>query len=429
MITGKHRGGYDANKFRNQVGRILLSSETAEELAESVTTLIQQHLQVAFCIVYIKHSSWRKAKIIGDAQTVNLTELESLLVSGHVHNKLHRAPLLQDITDKVLLRALHQAGIAVVANLDSNEHDFQGFLVLGNKLDGDQFSRDQQQMISDLALDIGLATQRVINLDIARCAADILREKCAKESHQLRQVKHRLQVIEQTKDDFISMASHQLRTPLTSVKGYVSMVLDGDAGELNETQAKLLNQAFISSQRMVYLISDLLNVSRLRNGKFIIEKNNSNLAKGIGEEVQQLVSTAQSRGLTLSFEAPEDFPLYHLDEMKLRQVAMNFVDNAIYYTPSGGKILVALTDKPQSIEFTVKDTGIGVPQKEQHRLFSKFFRAGNAQKARPDGTGLGLYMAKKAIVAHGGAIIFKSQEGKGSTFGFTIPKSEIQNQE
>lgn len=203
------------------------------------------------------------------------------------------------------------------------------------------------------------------------------------------------------------------------------MVLEGDGGKLKEQQAKLLTQAFVSSQRMVYLISDLLNVSRLKTGKFLIEPVPTNLADIIEEEVTQLQETAKGRNLELKYHKPENFPALMLDETKLRQVIMNFIDNAVYYTPNGGHIEVHLTQTPQSIEFTVVDDGIGVPKREQHHLFSKFYRAHNAKRARPDGTGLGLFMAKKVIVAQGGATIFRSQEGKGSTFGFTFPKAKL----
>ena len=231
--------------------------------------------------------------------------------------------------------------------------------------------------------------------------------------------------MDQTKDDFISMASHQLRTPLTSVKGYVSMVLDGDAGQINDLQRKLLNQSYISSQRMVYLISDLLNVSRLRTGKFLIEAIPSNLAKVIKDEIEQLQETAKGRNLELTYEMPKQFPTLMLDETKIRQVIMNFIDNAIYYTPSGGHINVKLTDTKERVSFTVTDDGIGVPKQEQPHLFGKFYRAHNARRARPDGTGLGLFMAKKVIVAQGGAILFKSQENRGSVFGFTFTKAHL----
>jgi len=221
------------------------------------------------------------------------------------------------------------------------------------------------------------------------------------------------------------MASHQLRTPLTSVKGYVSMVLDGDGGQINETQRKLLTQSFLSAQRMVYLISDLLNVSRLKTGKFVIEPAESHLDRVIEEEVEQLAETVKGRGLEMEYHKPENFPALMLDETKIRQVIMNFIDNAIYYTPSGGHIDVYLVDKPDSIEFTVVDNGIGVPKHEQHHLFTKFYRAKNARNARPDGTGLGIFMAKKVVIAQGGAVIFKSVEHKGSTFGFTFPKAKL----
>ncbi len=242
---------------------------------------------------------------------------------------------------------------------------------------------------------------------------------------QLERSNRRLKMLDRTKDDFISMASHQLRTPLTSVKGYVSMVLDGDAGKISPLQRKLLNQSFVSSQRMAYLISDLLNVSRLRTGKFIIEPTAIDLSRVIEEELSQLIETAKGRNLQLKFHKPKQFPTLPMDETKMRQVIMNFVDNAMYYTPAGGHIDVYLRDKPDSIEFTVVDDGIGVPRHEQHHLFSKFYRAHNAQRARPDGTGLGLFMAKKVVIAQGGAIIFKSREGHGSTFGFTFPKNKL----
>jgi signal transduction histidine kinase len=206
------------------------------------------------------------------------------------------------------------------------------------------------------------------------------------------------------------------------------MVLEGDAGKVNANQKKLLDQAFISSQRMVYLIADLLNVSRPRTGKFVIEPKPTQLADVIETEISQLTETAKGRGLELTYNKPKDFPTLMLDETKIRQVIMNFADNAIYYTQTGpnrGHIHIALEDKGSSIEFTVTDDGIGVPKEAQHHLFTKFYRAGNAQHARPDGTGLGLFMAKKVIVAQGGALIFHSQEGKGSTFGFSFPKSQV----
>jgi signal transduction histidine kinase len=242
---------------------------------------------------------------------------------------------------------------------------------------------------------------------------------------QLRVSNNKLRELDEAKDDFVSMASHQLRTPLTSVKGYVSMVLEGDAGKINEAQRKLLTQSYYSSQRMVYLIADLLNVSRLRTGKFVINNAPVNLANLVEEEIMQLKETAANRNLKLTYDKPKNFPELMLDETKIRQIVMNFSDNAIYYTPAGGHINIKLLDLEKTVEMRVEDNGIGVPRSERAHLFTKFYRAGNARQARPDGTGLGLFMAKKVIIAQGGALIFETKEGKGSTFGFVFSKHKM----
>lgn len=253
----------------------------------------------------------------------------------------------------------------------------------------------------------------------------LLYEENVRVVRQLQQTNDRLKEIDAAKDEFISMASHQLRTPLTSMKGYVSMVLDGDMGDLNDGQRSMLQQAYDSSQRMVYLISDLLNVSRLRTGKFIIQNKVSDLVQVVNDELRQLSTAAVARKVHFTFNAPANFPKVVLDEMKVRQVIMNFLDNALYYSPDGGEVTVELAADDKVIRYTVTDTGLGVPKEEQKYLFTKFYRAQNARKIRPDGTGLGLYMARKVIAAQGGAIIFKSVEGEGSTFGFTFPLEKI----
>jgi len=203
------------------------------------------------------------------------------------------------------------------------------------------------------------------------------------------------------------------------------MVLEGDVGAVKKDQAKMIKQAFDSAEQMVFLIADLLNVSRLQSGKFVIENKPTDMAKLVSSEVDRLKETAHNHGVSLACQVDDKFPTLNLDENKIRQVVMNFIDNAIYYTPSGGTIDVKLQAGDHEITYTVTDTGLGVPKAVQHKLFSKFYRADNAKKMRPDGTGLGLFMAKKVIVAQGGAIIFKSTEGKGSTFGFSFPRKLV----
>lgn len=289
-----------------------------------------------------------------------------------------------------------------------------GLLVIGFQNPLTSLSETDSKLLGRLSESIGVALDN-----------KLLFEENQYVLKQLQESNKRLKELDETKDDFISMASHQLRTPLTSVKGYISMIMEGDAGKINHMQREMLGQAFFSSQRMVYLIADLLNVSRLKTGKFIIEPTPVDLSVVVEEELGQLEETAASRDLKLIYDKPKHFPLLMLDEVKTRQVIMNFVDNAIYYTPQGGRIDVQLTEKGGTVELRVTDDGIGVPKSEQPHLFTKFYRAGNARKARPDGTGLGLFMAKKVVVAQGGSVIFESKEGKGSTFGFVFSRSKL----
>jgi signal transduction histidine kinase len=203
------------------------------------------------------------------------------------------------------------------------------------------------------------------------------------------------------------------------------MVLEGDAGKITGMQRQLLGEAFTSSERMVHLINDFLNVSRLQTGKFILEMHAVDLAKVTAQEVESLQTTAHAHDLKLNYRVPDYFPVLYVDEGKIRQVLMNFIDNAIYYSPESTTINVTLTVEEGFAVLKVKDTGIGVPQAEQAHLFTKFYRASNARKQRPDGTGVGLFLAKKVIVAHGGNMLFSSVEGEGSTFGFRLPIKKL----
>lgn len=406
-----YRDAYEPQDVLDGISSVLVGTVQLREIRDKVQEILSEHLHPNSVIFLL-----RKDADVGQKELMRALLKSDVVVASTDDMS---SPKYVHIVNN--LRALD---IALVARLRTTHEDL-GFMLLGYRHSGALYSGADQRMIRVVTDELAIAMQNAYRFQEIEKFNLTLQQKVDEATKKLRKTNERLKVLDQTKDDFISMASHQLRTPLTSVKGYVSMVLDGDGGKINDTQRKLLTQSFLSAQRMVYLISDLLNVSRLKTGKFIIEPIESNLANVIEEEVAQLTETVKGRGLELVYHKPEHFPVLMLDETKIRQVLMNFIDNAIYYTPTGGHIDVYLVEKPESIEFTVVDNGIGVPKHEQHHLFSKFYRAKNAQSARPDGTGLGIFMAKKVVLAQGGAVIFKSTEGKGSTFGFTFPKIKL----
>ena len=248
-----------------------------------------------------------------------------------------------------------------------------------------------------------------------------LQRKIDEATKELRFSNRQLQRLDEAKNEFISMASHQLRTPLTSIKGYLDMMLEGDLGKITPTQRAVLREAFSSSERMVRLINDFLNVSRLQTGKFNIDKQKIDIAQILRDEVALLKVVADQRSVEMDLKIDKKVPLITADSEKIRQVMLNMIDNAIYYSNPHKKVIISLKNSNGAIEFTVKDSGIGVPKSEQANLFGKFFRGTNARKKRPDGTGVGLFLARKVILSHDGEMIFESEEGKGSTFGFKLP--------
>ncbi len=246
-----------------------------------------------------------------------------------------------------------------------------------------------------------------------------LQDKVNHATARLRAANKNLKVLDHAKDEFISMASHQLGTPLTAIMGYLSMTLDDDHNNLTPTQKQYVGYAMEASERMGAMSADLLNVSRLSAGRFVIRRELVDLTAVVQGEVEQLRPAAERKGLKLVFAA-EKLPQIAVDVSKTRQVIMNFIDNAIYYTEKGS-VSVKLERLHDAVAFTVTDTGMGVPAAEKSKLFAKFYRAANAKESRPDGTGLGLYLAKTVTEEQGGSIIFDSEEGRGSTFGFVLP--------
>lgn len=417
------KDSYDPQVLLDHLSSILVGNIQLEAILSQSAGLLVEYLKVtrADFIIGTEHKGYR----ITSHSHINDSSLPPTFFASL--KKYHQEVILVDdlsYRDGALKSGLLERNYGAVIRLKTKTSDV-GYMAVGNKKSGDIFSSLDTRVMGIVADELALAIENALRFEEIQKFNITLQEKVDEATRQLRRTNEKLKALDETKDEFISMASHQLRTPLTSVKGYVSMVLEGDAGKINDMQRKLLDQAFVSSQRMVYLIADLLNVSRLRTGKFVIEPKPTNLADVVEGELSQLIETAKSRNLELTFKKPDHFPLLMLDETKTRQVVMNFVDNAIYYTPSGGHIQVNLVENGDMVEFTVVDDGLGVPKADQHHLFTKFYRAGNAKKARPDGTGLGLFMAKKVIVAQGGAIIFRSQEGKGSTFGFSFSKSKL----
>jgi len=251
--------------------------------------------------------------------------------------------------------------------------------------------------------EIGLPNKRTT--DILVILHDVTREK----------------LIERLKSQFVSVAAHQLRTPLSIIKWSLSMMVQGELGSLTGEQKEILEKTNQTNERMILLINDLLNVARIEEGRFIYKPQAVDFTELLERIIKPIQLLAEEKKVKLDVDLSEESKVIKADTEKLVLAVKNLIENAIYYTEPGGSVTVCLKKRGNELEFFVKDTGIGIPKDQQHRIFDKFFRGDNAVRKETEGTGLGLFIAKNIIEAHGGKIWFESREGKGTTFFFSLP--------
>jgi PAS domain S-box-containing protein len=227
--------------------------------------------------------------------------------------------------------------------------------------------------------------------------------------------------VDRMKTEFITVASHQLRTPLSGIKWFSEMLLNGDAGKLENQQHEFVNNIHLSTDRMIQLVNSLLNISSLESGRIMVNPKPTNLKELVENTLKDLKAKSDERKQEVTLEVEEGLPTINIDAGLIGQVYDNLITNAVKYTPEGGKISIKVGRKGDFIMSQVKDTGMGVPADEQKKMFGKFFRGSNILQVDTDGTGLGLYLSKAIVESSNGQIDFTSKQDSGTLVWFTLP--------
>ncbi|MFC1595065.1 sensor histidine kinase [Patescibacteria group bacterium] len=238
----------------------------------------------------------------------------------------------------------------------------------------------------------------------------------------LKEVIERQKVISRMKSEFVSIAAHQLRTPLSAMKWSIRMVLDGEMGPIKKDVNDILSRSYQVNERMIVLVDSLLNVARLEEGRFGFDF----IKIGINDLLQDVAVSyklfAERKGVILNFQFSQTRYVILADKDKLSLAIGNIIDNAIRYTPKNGMVNISIDkEKDKYIIIKVQDTGMGIPKRHHEKMFTKFFRSKHAALLETEGTGLGLYIARNIFIQHGGDIRFESAENKGTTFFIKIP--------
>ncbi len=247
-------------------------------------------------------------------------------------------------------------------------------------------------------------------------------------TQELAQANQELKRLDAAKSEFISIASHQLRTPLTAIKGYISLVLEGSYGKVIPSVQDVLNKVYLVNNRMGQLVEDLLSISRIESGRVQYNFVEAQLEPMVADIVDMFALMAKDKKLSLKIKLPKkSLPKLTLDVNKMREVVSNLIDNALKYTKEGG-VTVEVDEEPGFAVVRVRDTGIGVDPRDTDRLFEKFTRSTETMKLDVSGTGLGLYVGKNFVQAHGGTLAVESEgAGKGACFIIRLPlKSAVQ---
>jgi len=239
---------------------------------------------------------------------------------------------------------------------------------------------------------------------------------------ELIQANKKIQELDAIKSEFVSVAAHQLRTPLTGIKWSYLALLEKETGSLNPEQKKIIEEGLEAIDYAIDTTNDLLNTARLEEGKTTISPEEQPIGPVIQEILKQHEPVIKEKKIKMNIDFPFSSPLsLKFDKEKISIVFDNIFANAVKYTPEGGSIELKAFREKDAVVFKIKDSGIGIPKAEQEKVFSKFFRAKNAVSFQTSGSGLGLYVAKNIVEKHGGEISLESEEGAGTTVAFSLP--------
>lgn len=325
-------------------------------------------------------------------------------------------------------KKMESMGISLCIPLKFHK-ELAGFLMLGEKESEDAYTKEDIELLQILSNQSALAIENAKLYDQLNHFNKNLKEKVNEQTKDIKEKNLKLKKLLDMKTDFLRIASHQLRTPVSAIKGLVSMLGEGDYdNEDLSVKKKVFNDIFNKTQQMTNIMDDILTATELDTlENFQLDKNdltNIDLDTLTQNAINDIKFRVEDKKIELSYKNNSAFKNILSNERYLRHIIVNLLDNAIIYTPEGGKIevIIKYENNRRRIKWEIKDSGIGIPISEQRDIFDKFKRAENANKMNCDGTGLGLFIIKKLVEAHqGGVVGFKSKENEGSTFWFALP--------
>ena len=417
-ITDKflYKEKYDTAILLNILSKTMASTLTLSDLTFKILEIMTSQMRLSYAAFILS----QKEKIyVAESRH----DREALKISNYEYDLLKSKDQLlvfEELPEGKLKNLLRGKGIFVVLPLKTKKQ-FIGLLALGEKESGDIYFKQDIDVLEILGPELAVALQNAQRFEEIKQFTIVLQEEVRRATSDLRTANLKLKELDKLKDEFISIASHDLRNPMTTIKNYIWMVLNTPKKSEPEKKENL-KLAYGATEHAISLVNDMLDVSRIEAGRIQLDPKKFDLSKLASEVVDNFSPEAHKKKIKLSFLGKNDFKVF-ADEDRIRQVVTNLISNALKYTLENGVVSVSLAKINSKIETKVADTGVGIKKNDMEKLFTKFGRLDNSLTAisKTPGTGLGLYITKNLVELSGGKIAVESEPGKGSTFTFTLP--------
>lgn len=416
-----YKNKYDTSAVLYHVAQIMARTLRLEELAHQLVVSIDREFQTEHaCIMIVNHGKIVSMYTDGYDKPPEVHEHTGSYISA-----LGKVRLRDDEKDPQIAAFFTSLDAAIILPLETGQRAI-GLLCIGNKRSGELFSDEDISTLEIIASEAAVATENSLSYEEIRRFNVTLEDEVKSATVDLRRANEKLEQLDKLKDEFVSLASHELRTPLTSIRSYLWMALSGTGGSLSEKQKYYLDRSYASTERLIKLVNDMLNISRIESGRLAVQFSRTDVPTLIKDVLAEIQPKIDEQKLICNVQMSNGkLPDIIADSDKIKEVLINLLGNAIKFTPRGGEISIAAYERSDQVEISVTDSGIGFNPTDESRLFMKFSTLRAAHSGGPQlfqSTGLGLYISKSIIAMHGGVMKASSQgEGKGATFSFSLP--------
>lgn len=416
-----YQDSYDLRATLDDLSDALITSNKTDEIIQKSLKVISEAIKPSnYYVVILGRNSSNytefsfKRKAIVDAKSF----LE--LLKSNFPSLITRDLLLPD---NVLGMALGRENVSLLLRLGTRASP-TGLIFFGNKINGSIYATQDMNLLRIAAKNMSLAVENAKKYDQIIHFADTLKDEVDKATVKLRKANTRLKSLDVLKNDFISMASHQLRSPATSV--YEALHMLNHPALSKRDRDELIELAEANSERLVTVVKTMLNMARIQAGKFTIDKSEEDISNLVDKVISETGIVASQREIKLIVNKPSQPLIKSIDVAKIHEAMANYIENAIKYSPKKSTVKIDLYTTDNKLVFEVQDSGMGVPVAEREHLFGKFYRATNARVEEPDGNGIGLYVVRNIATGHGGEAYYRPLE-QGSLFGLWIPLEHHKN--